>query len=37
MDPRLALALGIVTLINAGWGIWRTGPGLRHALMKASG
>jgi hypothetical protein len=32
MDPRLALALGIVTLVNAGWGIWRTGPGLRRVL-----
>jgi len=36
MDPRLALALGIVTLVNAGWGIWRTGPGLRRVLMRAS-
>jgi len=32
MDPRLALALGVVTLVNAGWGIWRTGPGLRRVL-----
>jgi glycosyltransferase involved in cell wall biosynthesis len=37
MDPRLALLLAIVTLVNAGWGIWRTGPGLRGALMRVSG
>ena len=36
MDPRLALALAIVTLVNAGWGIWRTGPGLRRVLTRGA-
>jgi len=36
MDLRLALALGALTLINIGLGVWRTGPTLRRALMRAS-
>jgi glycosyltransferase involved in cell wall biosynthesis len=36
MDARLALAVVALTLINVGFGIWRTGPGLRRALMRAS-
>jgi hypothetical protein len=34
-DPRLALVIGLVAVANLGWGIWRTGPGLRSALTKA--
>jgi O-antigen biosynthesis protein len=33
-DQRLALLVIALTTINLGLGIWRTGPGLRRALMR---
>jgi glycosyltransferase involved in cell wall biosynthesis len=36
MDPRLAFVIAGLTAINLAIGFWRTGPGLRRALMRAS-
>jgi hypothetical protein len=36
VDPRLALAMGALTTANIAWGLWRTGPGLRRALVRGS-
>ena len=33
MDLNLALAFGIVAVVDGAWGIWRTGPGLRRVLI----
>lgn len=36
MDTRLALAVGALTAMNLVLGLWRTGPGVRRMLMRAS-
>ena len=35
-EPRLALALAALAAANIALGLWRTGPGLRRALVRGS-